>query len=77
MLGLFLWPSSVWLLLLVFWFCAAFHKASLILNASFGVFSYTLYPAVLVVLFWLVFPTVSLLLVCFSGVVHISQPVAG
>ena len=40
-------------------------------------FSYTLYPAVLAVLFWLVFPSVSLLLVCFSGVVHMSQPVAG
>ena len=61
----------------MFWLCAAFHKAPLILNASFGVFSYTLYPAVLVVLFWLAFPSVSLLLVCFSGVVHMSQPVAG
>ena len=62
-------------------FCPAFHKAPLILNASFGVlffsFPYTLYPALLVVLFWLAFPRVSLLLVCFSGVVHMSQPVAG
>ena len=57
--------------------CAEFHQAPLILNASFGVFSYTLYPAVLVVLFWLVFPSVSLLSVCFSGVVHMSQTVAG
>ena len=41
------------------------------------VFSYTfLYPAVLEVLFWLAFPSVSLL-VCFSGVVYMSQPVAG
>ena len=38
-----------------------------------GVFSDTLYPALLVVLFWLAFPSVSLLLVCFSGVVHMSQ----
>ena len=39
--------------------------------------SYIVYPALLVVLFWLAFPSVSLLLVCFSGVVHMSQPVAG
>ena len=38
---------------------------------------YTLYPALVVVLFWLASPSVSLLLVCFSGVVHMSQPVAG
>ena len=56
---------------------AAFHQAPLILNASFGFFSYTLFPAARVVLFWLVFPSVSLLSVCFSGVVHMSQPVAG
>ena len=36
----------------------------------------TLCPA-LVVLFWLAFPSVSLFLVCFSGVVHMSQAVAG
>ena len=61
------------LCLLVFLFCTAFHKVPLILNASFGVcFPYTsLYPALFMVLFWLVFPSVSLLLVCFSGVVHI------
>ena len=42
------------------------------------VFSYTfLYPALFVVLFWLAFPSVSLLLVSFSGVVHMSQLVAG
>ena len=35
-LGLFLWPSSAQLLLLVFLFCSAFHKAPLILNAFFG-----------------------------------------
>ena len=34
-LGLFLWPSSVWLLLLVFLFCSVFHKTPLVLNASF------------------------------------------
>ena len=34
---LFLWPCSVYLLLLVFLFCPAFHEAPLILNASFGV----------------------------------------
>ena len=38
---------------------------------------YTLYPALVVVLFWLASPSVSLLLVCFLGVVHMSQPVAG
>ena len=37
-LGLFLWPSSVSLLLLVFLFSPMFHKAPLILNASFGGF---------------------------------------
>ena len=65
--------------------CSAFHEAPLILNASFGffhffiiIFSYTfLYPALLLVLSYLAFPSVSLLLVCFSGVVHMSQPVAG
>ena len=36
-----------------------------------------LYPFLLVVLFWLAFLGVSLFLVCFSGVVHMSQPVAG
>ena len=42
------------------------------------VFSYNfLYPALLVVLFWLAFPSVSLFLVCFLGVIHMSQPVAG
>ena len=50
------------------------ERVPLILNASFGcVFPYTfLYPALLVVLFWLAFPTpsVSLLLLCFSGVVN-------
>ena len=58
--------------LLVFLFCPVFHEAPLILNASFGCcFSYTfLYPALFVVLFWLAFPSVPLLLVCFSGVVH-------
>ena len=77
-LGLFLWPSSVSLLLLLFLFCPVFDQAPLILNASFGEFSYSfLYPALFVVLFWLAFPSVSLLLVCFSGVVHMSQPVAG
>ncbi len=65
------------LLLLVFLLCAVFHKAPFNLNASFGVFSYTLYPVLFVVLFWLAFPSVSLLLVSFSGVVHMSQPVAG
>ena len=77
-LVLFPWPSSVYLLL-VFLFCPAFHKAPSILNASFGVFFpyFFLYPALLVVLFWLAFPSVSLLLVCFLGVVHMSQPVAG
>ena len=67
----------------MFLFCSAFHEAPLILNASFGGGvgwgggSYIVYPALLVVLFWLAFPSVSLLLVCFSGVVHMSQPVAG
>ena len=68
----------------MFLFCAAFHKAPLILNASFGDGGgggYTfLCPAVLVVLFWLAFLSVSLfllILVCFLGVVYISQPVAG
>ncbi len=77
-LGLFLWPSSMYLLS-PFLFCPAFHQVPLILNASLSVFfSYTfLYPALLVVLFWLAFPSVSLFLVCISGVVHMSQPVAG
>ena len=61
-------------------------KVPLILNASFvgagneGWWgeSYTfLYPALLVVLFWLAFLSVSLSVVCFLGVVHMSQPVAG
>ena len=42
-----------------------------------GGVSYILYPAVLEVLFLLAFLSVSLFLVCFSGVVHMSQPVAG
>ena len=36
-------------------------------------FSDTLCPALLVVLFWLAFPSVSLFIVCFSDVVHISH----
>ena len=77
-LGLFLWPSSMYLLS-PFLFCPAFHQVPLILNASLSVFfPYTfMYPALLVVLFWLAFPSVSLFLVCISGVVHMSQPVAG
>ena len=68
----------------MFLFCSAFHRAPLILNASLGEGkgggggSYTfLYPALLVVLFWLAFLSVSLFLVCFLEVVHMSQPVAG
>ena len=58
----------------MFLFCAAFHKAPLILNASWGGVSNTfLYPALLVVLFWLAFLNVSLFSVCFLGVVHMSQ----
>ena len=39
--------------------------------------SYTFwYPALLVVLFWLAFLSVSLFLVCFLGAVHMSQAVA-
>ena len=80
-LGLFLWPSSVSLLLLLFLFCPVFHQAPLILNDSFSVFFNFLYaflnPALFVVLFWLVFPSVSVLSVCVWGVVHMSQPVAG
>ena len=42
------------------------------------VFSYTfLYQTLLAVLFWLAFPSVSLFLVYFLGVVQMSQPVAG
>ena len=53
----------------MFFFCSAFHKDPLILSASFGEgFIYTLYPVLLVVLFWLTFLSVSLFLVCFSGV---------
>ena len=37
-LGLFLWPSSMYLLS-PFLFCPAFHQVPLILNASFGLFS--------------------------------------
>ena len=37
-LGLFLWPSSVWVLLLVFLFCSVFHQTPLVLNASFQSF---------------------------------------
>ena len=65
-------------------FCSAFHIAPLILIASFwgglggrGETYPFLYPALLVVLFWLAFPNVSLLIVCFFGVVHMSQPVVG
>ena len=78
-LGLFLWPSSVSLLLLLFLFCPVFHQAPLIVNASFSVFFLYAFlnPALFVVLFWLVFPSVSVLSVCFWGVVHMSQPVAG
>ena len=36
-----------------------------------------LYSALLVVLFWFAFLSVSVVLVCFLGVVHMSQPVAG
>ena len=43
---------------------------------ALGFFSYTLYP-VLVVLFWLAFLSVSLFLMCFSGVVHIYITVCG
>ena len=67
-------------------FGSVFHRASLILNASEvvrgggggggGWFTF-LYPALLVVLFWLAFLSVSLFLVCFLGVVLMSQPVAG
>ena len=43
-----------------------------------GGVSYTFsYPAVLVVLLWLAFLSVSLSVVCFLGVVDMSQPVAG
>ena len=64
-------------------FCLAFHKVPLILNASFGgkggvSYMYTFsYPALLVVLLWLAFLSVSLVVVCFLGVVDMSQPVAG
>ena len=36
-----------------------------------------LYPVLLVILFWLAFLSVSLFLVCFLGVVLMSQPLAG
>ena len=54
-------------------FCPAFHKAPLILNASFGVFfPYTfLYPALFVVLFWLAFLNVSLHSMLFGGSAHV------
>ena len=62
-------------------FCLAFHKVPLILNASFGGnggVSYTFsYSTPLVVLLWLAFLSVSLSVVCFLGVVNMSQPVAG
>ena len=65
----------------VFCFCPVFHKASFNSECFLLelVFFHTpfLYPALLVVLFWVAIPSVSLLLVCFSGVVHMSQPVAG
>ena len=63
----------------MFLFCAAFYKAPSILNASFvggagvGGVSYNLYPGLLVVLFWSAFLSVSLFLVCFLGVIHMSQ----
>ena len=38
-----------------------------------GGVSYNLYPTLLVVLFWLAFLSVSLFLVCFLGVIHMSQ----
>ena len=74
-------------MLLVFLFCAAFHEAPLTLNASWvggyggggggGGTCTFLYPALLVAVFWLALLSVSLFLVCFLGVVHMSQPVAG
>ena len=54
--------------------------APLILNACLGEGEgviHLLVPALLEVLFWLAFLSVSLFLVCFLGVVHMSQPVAG
>ena len=61
---------------LVILLCLAFHQAPSILNASFGLFSgIFLCPAHLVVLFWLALLSVSLFLIllCFSGVVHMLQ----
>ena len=68
---LFLWPCSVYLLLLVFLFCPAFHEAPLILSASFGVWggggggvhTHSWTQLFLWFWFWLAFPSVSLLLV--------------
>ena len=65
---------------LVVLFCSAFHRAPLILNASFWVFSYTSthVPALLVILVFLVFPTAPLFLVCCLGhSPYVSQTVAG
>ena len=60
-------------------FSSAFHKAPLILNASFwvdgvgGGGTYTfLYPALLLVLLWLVFLSVSLHSVLFGGSAHVT-----
>ena len=73
----------------MFLFCSAFHKAPQFNSECFlgekgggggggGGGSYTcLDPALLVVLFWLAFLSVSLFIVCFSGIAHNSQPVAG
>ena len=61
--------------MLVFLFCSAFHEAPLILNASFGGFSYTLCPALLGFLFWLAFLSVLLFLVnsvLFRGSPHVT-----
>ena len=56
----------------MFLFCSAFDQAPLILNASFGGFSYTfLYPALLVVLSCLAFPSVPLS-VLFGGSPHVT-----
>ena len=85
-LGLFLlWPSTIQLLWLVFLFCSAFHQAPLILNASGGGGgggggSHT--PACTQLFQWFCscqhfLVSLSLFIVCFSGVVHMSQPVRG
>ena len=75
-------------MLLVFLFCSAFHRASLILDASLrwsglggcvcgGGFIHVLSPALLVVLFWLAFLSVCFFLVCFLGVVHMYVTACG